>query len=296
MAAPLGIEWIFDVRKSGVLQIGAHCTKLVPGTLCWFFRMLFVDRVMHSPIVIVPSCTQQHGAHPYYVAQIKYVDAVLTGTGCQPLVLPALGQRTDWQAVLAVADGVMLTGSPSNVYPGHFGQTVQNPALPLDLARDATTLPLIRAAIDRSIPLFAICRGAQEINVALGGSLHQAVHKAAGFIDHREPKGELEAQYAPSHAVTLAPGGMLMQILGGAARLIVNSLHGQGIDRLAPGLVVEARAEDGLIEAYRIDAPGFALALQWHPEWRLADNPDSQKLYAAFGYACRQYQRQKSRL
>ncbi|MDP3841099.1 MAG: gamma-glutamyl-gamma-aminobutyrate hydrolase family protein [Oxalobacteraceae bacterium] len=249
---------------------------------------------MRSPIVVVPSCTRSVGAHPYYVAQVKYVDAVLTGAGCQPLVLPAMGARIDWEAVLEVADGVMLTGSPSNVHPSHFEQTVLNPALPLDPARDATTLPLIRAAIERGIPLFAICRGAQEINVALGGSLHQALHQAPGFIDHREPEGELEAQYMPAHMVTLTPGGMLMQILGVGSQMMVNSLHGQGIDRLASGLVVEARAQDGLIEAYRIDAPGFSLALQWHPEWRLADNPDGLKLYAAFGRACRLYQSQKS--
>lgn len=258
------------------------------------FHNAFSEPFMHKPIVIVPSCTQQHGAHPYYVAQVKYVDAVLAGAGCQPLVLPALGERIDWEAVLAVADGVMLTGSPSNVHPRHFAQELRNPALPLDPARDATTLPLIRAALERGIPLFAICRGAQEINVALGGSLHQALHETPGFGDHREPAGALEAQYAPSHPVTLTPGGSLMEILGGASRMMVNSLHGQGIDRLAPGLVVEARADDGLVEAFRIDACGFALALQWHPEWRLADNPDSLKMYAAFGRACRQYQSQKS--
>ena len=250
---------------------------------------------MHCPIVIVPSFTKDLGAHSYYIAQMKYVDAVLLGAGCMPLVLPAMGSQIDWDAVLATADGVMLTGSPSNVHPSHFGQDVHNPALPLDIARDATTLPLIRAAVGRGIPLLAICRGAQEINVALGGSLHQAVHEVPGMMDHRDDSAAaLDVQYAPAHRVTLESGGRMAQILGGATDIMVNSLHGQGIDRLAAGLRVEARADDGLVEAYSVDrAAGFTLAMQWHPEWRVTENADSMKLFAAFGAACRQYQSQK---
>ena len=253
---------------------------------------------MRSPLVIVPACTkQQEDAHSYYVAQMKYVDAVLHGAACLPLILPALGERIDWDALLSAVDGVMLTGSPSNVHPSHFGQALHNPALPLDAARDATTLPLIRAALERGLPLFAICRGMQEANVALGGSLHQAVQEQDGFNDHREDKTlSIEGQYGPAHAVTLMPGGVMAQVLDGVTRISVNSLHGQGVDRLAPGLRVEAVAEDGLVEAYSVDnAPGFTLAVQWHPEWLLSDNPVSMKLYAAFGAACRQYQSQKRR-
>lgn len=237
----------------------------------------------------------QQGAHPYYVAQMKYVDAVLHGAACLPLILPALGERIDWDALLSAVDGVMLTGSPSNVHPSHFGQAVHNPALPLDPARDATNLPLIRAALERGLPLFAICRGMQETNVALGGTLHQAVQEQTGFNDHREDKKlSIEQQYGPAHAVTLMAGGLMAQVLDGATRISVNSLHGQGIDRLAPGLRVEAVAEDGLVEAYSVEnAAGFALAVQWHPEWRLAENPVSMKLYTAFGAACRQYQSRK---
>lgn len=250
---------------------------------------------MRSPIVIVPACTMQQGAHPYYVAQMKYVDAVLNGAACLPLILPAQGARIDWDALLTAVDGVMLTGSPSNVHPDHYGQALRNPALPLDPVRDATTLPLIRAALERGLPLFAICRGMQEVNVALGGTLHQAVQENSGFNDHRENKTlALEEQYGPAHAVTLTPDGLMARVLDGASRISVNSLHGQGIDRLAPGLCVEAVADDGLVEAYSVaNAPGFALAVQWHPEWRLADNPVSMKLYAAFGTACRQYQSQR---
>jgi len=246
---------------------------------------------MRSPVVLVPACVNQIGAHPYHTAQLKYVAAVADGAHCTPLIVPALGAATDFEALLAVADGVMLTGSPSNVHAGLYGEEVLDPTLPQDAARDATTLPLIRAAIKRGIPLLAICRGFQEVNVALGGSLHQAVHAVAGMADHRENKEHtLDQQYAPSHRVLLDPGGRMAQILDGVAEIKVNSLHGQGINKLAPGLVAEARADDGLVEAYRVaDAKGFTLAVQWHPEWRFSENPDSVKLFRAFGDACRAY-------
>lgn len=246
---------------------------------------------MRSPIVLVPACVNRIGAHPYHTAQLKYVAAVADGAHCTPLIVPALGAATDFEALLALADGVMLTGSPSNVHASLYGEEVLDPSLPQDAARDATTLPLIRAAIKRGIPLLAICRGFQEVNVALGGTLHQAVHAVAGMADHRENKEHpLDQQYAPSHRVLLDPGGRLAQILDGAAGIQVNSLHGQGINQLAPGLMAEARADDGLVEAYRVaDAKGFTLAVQWHPEWRFSENPDSVKLFRAFGDACRAY-------
>ncbi|MBJ7314007.1 gamma-glutamyl-gamma-aminobutyrate hydrolase family protein [Rugamonas sp. CCM 8940] len=252
---------------------------------------------MPSPLVLVPACINQIGAHAYHTAQLKYVDAVASGAHCMPLIVPALGAATDLEALLDIADGVMLTGSPSNVHAGLYGQDVLDPSLPQDAARDATTLPLIRAALKRGLPLLAICRGFQEVNVALGGTLHQAVHTVAGMHDHRENKHHtLEQQYAASHRVLLQADGALSRILGGAGEIMVNSLHGQGIAQLAPGLAVEARADDGLVEAYRVaDAAGFTLAVQWHPEWQLAQNPDSIKLFLAFGQACRNYQSKSGR-
>jgi putative glutamine amidotransferase len=252
---------------------------------------------MHRPIVIVPSCVKDIGFHPYFATQVKYVEAVTKGAGCMPLVLPAIAGAMDLDALLSTADGVMLTGSPSNVHPSHFGQEVHNPSLPLDAARDATTLPLIRAAIERGIPLLSICRGTQEINVALGGSLHQAIHEVSGMMDHRDDASlPPEEQYAPAHPVQISAGGRLANILGGATEIMVNSLHGQGVDRLAAGLRVEATAADGLIEAYSVEsATGFTLALQWHPEWRVTENPDSMKIFSAFGAACREYQAKKRR-
>ncbi|MET3134271.1 putative glutamine amidotransferase [Oxalobacteraceae bacterium GrIS 1.11] len=250
---------------------------------------------MRRPIVIVPACVNQIGPHAYHTAQDKYLQAVVVGARCMPLVLPALGEAADLEAVLATADGIMLTGSPSNLHPSHYGEQVRDAGLPQDVARDATTLPLIRAALKLGIPLIAVCRGFQEVNVALGGSLHQAVQEVDGMLDHREAKDlTLEQQYGPAHRVLLEPQGSMARILDGATEMMVNSLHGQGIARLAPGLAVEARADDGLVEAYTVAAaPGFTLAMQWHPEWRIAEHPDSIKLFLAFGQACRNYHSQK---
>ncbi len=255
---------------------------------------------MPRPIVIVPACTREIGAHPYHTAQMKYVNAVLHGANCMPVILPAFASDTDWDTVLHLADGLLLTGSPSNVHPQNFGQAVHNPDLPLDLVRDATTLPLIRAVLERGIPLFAICRGFQEVNVALGGSLHQAVHEVDGKLDHRENQNlSLDEQYMPSHPVQLTPNGWLARLLSPLGsedgRIMVNSLHGQGVDRLGQGAIVEARAPDGLVEAYSMNSVhGFSLAVQWHPEWKLAENPISIKLFAAFGAACRRYHAEKN--
>jgi putative glutamine amidotransferase len=252
---------------------------------------------MRRPIVIVPACTRQIGPHPYHAAQYKYVDAVVRGAECAPLILPALGDALDLETVLATSDGIMLTGSASNIDPGYYAQQVRDPALPQDRARDATTLPLIRAALKRGVPMIAVCRGFQEMNVALGGTLHQAVQEVEGKMDHREdPHAALEEQYGPAHRITLAPGGLLAHILDGATTIDVNSLHGQGVDQLAPGLAVEATAEDGLVEAFSVpSASGFALAVQWHPEWRITENPVSMKMFRAFGRACREYQLKRGR-
>jgi len=250
---------------------------------------------MRRPIVLVPACTRQIGHFPNHAAQNKYVNAVSLGARCMPLILPALAELTDMEAVLAVADGIMLTGSASNVHSDLYGQPIRNPALPLDAARDATVLPLIRAAVKRGIPLLGICRGFQEINVALGGTLHQAVQELPGMMDHRDREDDsLDVQYGPAHPIRLTPGGKFAQMLGDPEEITVNSLHGQGVDVLAPGLTVEAVAHDGLVEAYTVAAaPGFTLAVQWHPEWRITENPDSMKMFLAFGNACREHQEKR---
>ena len=246
---------------------------------------------MRRPIVLVPACSCDVGSHANHVVQRKYIDAVVLGADCVPLILPALGEATDLETVLNLCDGIMLTGAASNVHPSHYAEDVRDPSLPQDPMRDATTLPLIRAALRRGIPIFSICRGFQEMNVALGGSLHQAVQEVEGHMDHREnEEQELDEQYGPAHPVSLTPLGMMAGILG-PDDIQVNSLHGQGVNRLAPGLAIEARAPDGLVEAFSVPgASAFALALQWHPEWRITENPVSMKLFGAFGAACRAYQ------
>lgn len=244
--------------------------------------------MIRKPLVLVPACNKLLGEHPFHVAGRKYVDAVRLA-GALPLVVPRL-EPDEIEGTLDAAHGVLLTGSVSNVHPAHFGEAVHDPALPLDPERDAWTLPLIRAVLARGMPLLAICRGAQEFNVALGGTLHQAVHEVNGHNDHRAPAGEAaEVQYGPAHAVHVVPGSRLARITG-AASFEVNSVHGQGMKRLAPGLVVEATAPDGLVEAFsHAPAPGFNLCLQWHPEWKAAENPTSRRIFAAFGEAVRTY-------
>jgi putative glutamine amidotransferase len=245
-----------------------------------------------KPIVLVPACNRQLGDHPFHIAGKKYVDAVRLA-GALPLVVPG-AQLGELDALLDLADGVMLTGSPSNVHPSHFEEGVHDPSLPLDTERDAWTLPLIPKALARGMPLFTICRGTQEANVALGGSLHQAVQELGPFADHRAPEGKPVAeQYAPTHDVQVVPGGVLHGIVG-VKSFAVNSLHGQAVNRLAPGLRVEARAPDGLVEAFSYaEAKGFNLCVQWHPEWQASANPVSVQLFQAFGEACRAYRARK---
>jgi putative glutamine amidotransferase len=228
------------------------------------------------------------GDHPFHVAGKKYVDAVRL-SGCQPLIVPS-ASVDELDALLDLADGVLLTGSQSNVHPSHFAEDVRDPSLPLDADRDAWTLPLIPRVLDRGIPLFAICRGFQEANVALGGSLHQAVQDMPDRHDHRAPPGAAaEVQYGLAHDVAVQPGGVLAGVLA-EPRVRVNSVHGQGVNRLANGLRVEALAPDGLVEAFSVaDARGFNLSVQWHPEWRAASNPVSVRLFKAFGAACAAY-------
>ena len=248
-----------------------------------------------KPVVLIPADVKVIGEHPFHVAGQKYLLAVAQGANALPLVLPALSEQLDLEALLNMADGLLLTGAVSNVHPSHFGEEVHNPELPLDPARDALTLKLIKAAIKAKVPLLAICRGFQELNVAYGGSLHQAVQEVAGMADHREPKNQsIEQQYAPTHSVTLVKNGYLADLLK-TDQIMVNSLHGQGVNKLGQGLVAEAYAPDGLIESIRVaDAETFALGVQWHPEWLVLENPAYLSIFSAFGDACRMRQLERA--
>lgn len=240
------------------------------------------------PIVLLPACHRIIDHRDFHATPAAYSDA-LRHAGCQPVLVTA-ERPGEIAALLDLADGILLPGSPANIHPSHFGETVRNPELPLDPKRDGLSLPLIRAAIARAIPLFGICRGHQEINVALGGSLHQAVHEIPGHNDH-QPTGDdpPEQRFGPVHEVRSLPGGLLEGLIG-PGPVTVNSVHGQSVHQLAPGMRAEAFAPDGVIEAIHApDAPGFNLGVQWHPEWHAAGNPVSEALFHAFGDACRAY-------
>jgi putative glutamine amidotransferase len=219
----------------------------------------------------------------------KYALAVLEASDALPFLIPSLGEELRLDELLQRLDGILFTGSPSNVEPHQYDGTPSEPGTLHDPARDATTLPLIRKAVQAGVPVLGVCRGFQEMNVAFGGTLHQKVHVVPGYNDHREDTTlPLDVQYGPAHDVILEQGGFLRAIADGD-RIRVNSLHSQGIARLGPNLVVEARAaDDGLIEAFHVrDAQSFAVAVQWHPEWKVMSNPFSRALFAAFGAASR---------
>ena len=225
---------------------------------------------------------------PFLMLGDKYARAVKVGAQAQPIMFP-LADTEQIDDLLALVDGVMLTGSPSNVHPTHFNEDVADPALPLDPVRDALTLALVKACVREGVPLLGVCRGFQEINVALGGTLHQRVHDVPGLMDHREAKNApFDEQYAPSHPIALVPGSVFETWAGGP-EVMVNSLHGQGINRLADGLEVMGRAPDGVVEAVAVKgARNFAYAVQFHPEWRCWENPFYSAIFEAFGVACRQ--------
>lgn len=243
-----------------------------------------------KPVVLMTMGSQARKGHPYQVMTHKYITPLVELAGCIPLLVPTCCGTEDLAQYLAMADGVYLTGAGSNIDPGHYGQENLTPEKPQDPDRDHFDLPLIRAALDQRVPLFGICRGMQEINVALGGTLHQKLYTVPGVSDHREnPETPIPVQYGVSHTVGLTPASWLSQALGDKV-IGVNSLHGQGIDRLATGLEVLGAAPDGVIEAFH--APGispFLLGVQWHPEWLAAENPVSVALFEAFGKACRVY-------
>jgi putative glutamine amidotransferase len=245
------------------------------------------------PLVGLPCCTRAVGEHPGQWVGEKYVRAVSEGAAALPVLVPALEEPLEVEEIVARLDGLLLTGSRSNVEPHHYEGPDSVPGTHHDPARDKLTLPLVRAAMAADLPILAICRGIQELNVALGGTLHQRLHELEGRLDHRAPDGDADRRYGHlAHLVTLTPGGWLAGFAG-APTLMVNSLHSQGIDRLAPGLIVEAVAPDGQIEAVRHVEAGFVLGVQWHPEYRVMENAFGRALFAAFGRACRAFRRHR---
>jgi putative glutamine amidotransferase len=241
-----------------------------------------------KPLVGISCCIKLFGAFGMtnHAASDTYIRATDGVVGAVPVLLPANGRTCDIDALLARLDGIILTGSRSNVHPAHYDGPPHAEGTPEDEARDAVTLPLIRAAVAQGVPVLAICRGLQEFNVAMGGSLHQRLQDIPGRMDHSTPmQANPRVRTGKAHAVRVMPGSWLHR-LAGAGSIAVNSLHNQGIDRLAPGLVAEATAPDGTIEAIRAaTAPGFAIGVQWHPEYDFETDSVSRAIFQSFGHA-----------
>jgi len=239
------------------------------------------------PFIGIPCCVRAIWERPFHTVNDRYPQAVIDAAGGVPVLIPAVGAKLDCGAVLDRLDGLLITGSPSNVEPHQYGGPPSMEGTLHDPDRDATTLPLIREAVRRDLPILAICRGIQELNVALGGSLHQRIFEMSGRFNHRRRKGPmtLDERYGPAHPVQLSEGGRLID-LAGAGEVMVNSLHGQGIDLPGPLLFVEAVAPDGQIEGVSLPGARFVVGVQWHPEYKPLENPFSRALFASFAQAC----------
>jgi putative glutamine amidotransferase len=241
-----------------------------------------------APVVAVPMCVKYIDGQNYHTVGEKYLTALIDGSGVYPLSFPALGPVLPVESLLDHVDGLLLTGSPSNIAVQHYNGDPDRDDSPQDPGRDAVTLPLIRVALERDIPLLAICRGFQELNVSLGGTLFTRIHEQPGKLDHRGADGPYDEIYKPAHDLLLEKGSTFAGIFG-KDRITINSVHWQAINRPGDQLIVEGRAPDGVIEAVRVKGKRFALGVQWHPEYRCVENADSTKLFAAFGKAVRAY-------
>ncbi len=243
-----------------------------------------------KPVVLMSMGSQERNGHDYQVMTVKYIKPLVEHAGCVPLMAPSCFGPDDIEQYLSMVDGIYLTGAGSNIDPALYGQENLTPEKPQDRDRDLFDLPLIHAALKKGLPIFAICRGMQEINVALGGDLHQKLYAVPTKNDHREDSKEsVEEQYADVHAVRFGKDSWIAKLLG-KEEIAVNSLHGQAIKNLGKGVRVIGRAEDTAIEAIDLpDYPQFTLGVQWHPEWKAAQNPNSIKIFRAFGDACRHF-------
>ena len=251
---------------------------------------------MPQPLVAVTTDVKQFENYTWHAAPQQYLEAAVTAAGVLPVLVPSFGERLDPDALLDRVDGVLLTGSRSNVHPSLYGAEATEANGPYDRARDDTTMPLIRMAIERGVPLLAICRGLQELNVALGGTLATEIQERPGAIDHRAPTSDRQDdRFAIRHPVAISTGSCLARVLG-AGSADVNSVHRQAIDRPGSRLQVEAVAGDGTIEAVSVtDAPAFALGVQWHPEYWVHSDTTSRKIFRAFGDATRNYAASRAR-
>lgn len=240
-------------------------------------------------LVAVPADVRQFETYSWHAAPDTYLRALVRVARATPVIVPAFADELDLAALLARVDGVFVTGSATNVHPERYGVAPSPAHEPYDPARDRLSTALIEGAIAADIPLLAVCRGIQELNVACGGTLATEIQEIDGRMDHRAPDRPTQPErFAIRHPVAIEAGGMLEGIVG-AADLEVNSLHRQAIDRLADRLAVEARAPDGTIEAVSVKGAGaFALGVQWHPEYWAESDAASARIFEAFGNACRE--------
>lgn len=248
----------------------------------------------HKPIVGITCCSSLNGIHHQQVVGDKYIRALMDGSEVIPVLIPSFGEAM--LEILPHLDGIYLTGSYSNMEPHHFGGAELGVDMPRDPNRDNTNLALLRKAVELKIPVLGICRGFQEMNVALGGTLHQQVFELDNMIEHREDKSlTIDEQYDLSHDLNLSEDGILSTIMAGELTQQINSLHGQGVDKLASSLKVEGTAPDGLIEAFSLaNNTSYYLGLQWHPEWKIAENPFYAEIFKSFGEACRKYKKNEA--
>ncbi|RPE71069.1 putative glutamine amidotransferase [Pacificibacter maritimus] len=246
---------------------------------------------MTRPIVgIIGNNDLLHGDYPVVSSGKINVDAIAQVADCVPLVIPADPNIMQVEELLEICDGFMLTGGRPNVHPEEYGEIATEAHGTFDRDRDAVALPLVRACVERGQPIFGICRGFQEVNVAMGGTLYPEIRDLPGRDNHRmPPDGTPEEKFALRHEVTVSEGGVFHKVLG-ATKVMTNTLHGQGIKTAGPRVVIDGYAPDGTPEAIYIkDAKGFTLSVQWHPEWNAALDPVSRALFSAFGRAVKDY-------
>ncbi|MEM6588164.1 MAG: gamma-glutamyl-gamma-aminobutyrate hydrolase family protein [Pseudomonadota bacterium] len=244
---------------------------------------------MARPIVgIIGNSYLLDEEYPVHSGGTMNSAAIATVAGCLPLIVPTDPEFVSVDELLETCDGFLLTGGRPNVHPEEYGQEETEAHGAFDRARDAITLPLVRRCVERGQPFFGVCRGFQEVNVALGGTLHPEIRDLPGRDNHRmPPDGTLDEKFELRHTVSFTEGGVFARLLG-SETVMTNTLHGQGIVEPGQGVVVDGWAPDGTPEAiYVKDAPGFTLSVQWHPEYRADEDPVSRVLFHHFGNAVR---------
>ncbi|HBB83465.1 MAG TPA: gamma-glutamyl-gamma-aminobutyrate hydrolase [Sulfitobacter sp.] len=244
---------------------------------------------MARPVVgIIGNSYLLNDQYPVHAGGQMNTEAIAEVSGCLPLIVPSDPRFVSVEELLEVCDGFLLTGGRPNVHPEEYGEPETEAHGAFDRARDAVALALVRACVARGQPFLGLCRGFQEVNVAMGGSLYPEIRDLPGRMNHRmPPDGTIEEKFELRHDVSFTEGGVFHRVMG-ASKVLTNTLHGQGIKAPGPRVVVDGHADDGTPEAIYIkDAPGFTLAVQWHPEWNAANDPVSRPLFEHFGAAVR---------